>query len=246
MRLLALCLLLAISLFAQEKKQSVTLGAGLYAQTQPYKNVDDLLLPSPVIFYDYSVFYVRWTRFGAYFLGEKNESYSWGLSLTAQPRTYGYESSDIAGLKEKKDSWEGGLALSVKKGPLWAEITALTDILNSEKRWLSALEIGYDFKVSNFSFYPSIYLSYLSFEFNNYYYGVSENEAQNSLFSAYKADSALLFAAQTYIEYPLTNKLSTLVNIKANVLPKSSYDSPLVNERFIFAGLLSLIYTFEY
>ena len=246
MRLVVLSLLLSLSLFAQEKKESITLGAGLYTQTQPYKNVADLVLLSPVIFYDYSIFYIRWTRFGAYFLGEKNENYSWGLSLTAQPRTYGYESSDIEGLNQKKDSWEGGLALSAKQGPLWIEISALTDILNSEKRWIVNLELGYDFKISNLSFYPSFSLSYLSLAFNDYYYGISKPEAILSNFNEYHAKSGLSLALQTYIEYPLTNKLSTLLNFKANFLPKSAYQSPLVDEKYIYSGLVSFLYTFKY
>ena len=246
MKLLVLSFIFTISLFAQEKKQSVTLGAGLYTQTQPYKNVNDLLLPSPVIFYEYSLFYIRWTRFGAYFLGEKNENYSWGLSLTAQPRTYGYESSDIIGMKEKKDSWEGGLALSAKSGNSWLEITALTDLLNSETRWVINAEVGYDFKISKFSFYPSAILTYQSLAFNDYYYGVSKNEAISSGLQEYHADAGVSFALQTYVEYPLTNKLSTLLNIKASEISQNSYKSPIVAKKQIYSGLVSLIYTFEY
>lgn len=239
-------LLFINSIYAKESSQSITLGTGLYMQTQPYNNVDTLVLPSPVIFYDNGIAYIRWTRFGVYFMGEKSQNYSWGFSLTAQPRTYGYKSSDICGMREKKDSWEGGLAFSAKSGKSWLEITALTDILNSEKRWVVNTEIGYDFKLSKFSFYPSFVITYQSLAFNNYYYGVSKDEALSSSFQAYNVQAGVALALQTYIEYPLTKKLSSLINIKANQISQNSYQSPIVKDRYTYSSLLSLIYKFEY
>jgi outer membrane protein len=69
--LFLLMMLFAAHVMAEESKQKVTIGAGPYIQTQPYKGVDDILLPSPVIFFDNGLFYVRWSRAGVYFLGEK-------------------------------------------------------------------------------------------------------------------------------------------------------------------------------
>lgn len=238
-------LLFINSIYAKEGSQSITLGVGLYMQTQPYKNVDALVLPSPVIFYDNGIAYIRWSRFGAYFMGKKSENYSWGVSLTAQPRTYGYDSSDIRGMREKKDSWEGGLALSAASGKSWLEITLLTDILNSEKRWVLNTEIGHDFKFSKLSFYPSFVVSYQSLAFNNYYYGISKTEALSSGFKEYNPKAGIALGVQTYIKYPLTQKLSTLLNIKGNQMAQNSYRSPLVKEKYIYSGLLSFIYTFE-
>lgn len=42
-------ILLFVNLFATEK-QKITIGAGPYIQIQPYQDVDNILLPSPVIF----------------------------------------------------------------------------------------------------------------------------------------------------------------------------------------------------
>ena len=87
-----LILLLFLNLnAAEEEKQKLTIGFGPYIQTQPYENVDDILLPSPVFFYDDGLFYIRWSRAGIYFLGDKQDDYAWGFSITTQPRTYGYE-----------------------------------------------------------------------------------------------------------------------------------------------------------
>ena len=98
MKYILILLLLLINLNADEKKQKLTIGVGPFIQTQPYKDVDSIILASPVIFYDDGLFYIRWSRAGVYFLGDKQDDYMWGFSLTAQPRTYSFKASDSQAL----------------------------------------------------------------------------------------------------------------------------------------------------
>jgi len=242
--IMTLILLFTTSLLAQ--KQEITIGAGAYIQSQPYANVDTIVLPSPVVFFDNGVFYVRWTRLGLYFLGEKTDDFSWGLSLTAQPRPFGYESSDIAGMNERKDSWEGGIALSLQKNDAYLEVMLLNDLLNKSNSWIIKTELGYDFKIADFSFYPSLIAEYQSKDFLDYYYGVTSVEAARSTQTAYSPKVGMQLGVQTYIKYPLTKNLSTLVNLRVDKLPSQATSSSLVNDEYMYSGLASLIYTFEY
>ena len=242
--IMTLILIFTTSLLAQ--KQEITIGAGAYIQSQPYANVDTVVLPSPVIFFDNEVFYVRWTRLGLYFLGEKTDDFSWGLSLTAQPRPFGYESSDITGMNERKDSWEGGIALSLQKNDAYLEVMLLNDLLNRSNSWIIKTELGYDFKIADFSFYPSLIAEYQSEGFVDYYYGVTSAEAARRSETVYSPNSGMQLGAQTYIKYPLTKNLSTLVNLRVDKLPSQATSSSLVNDEYMYSGLASLIYTFEY
>ena len=246
MKYVLIFLLLILNLNAQEEKQKLTIGFGPYIQTQPYEDVDDILLPSPVIFYDDGLFYVRWSRGGVYFLGDKQDNYAWGFSLTTQPRTYGYEKNEIKGMDERETTWEGGLAFSAKTDSAYIEIMALTDIFDRYDSWILKTELGYDFKLGDFSLYPSLIVIYQSSDFLNYYYGVKESETGTSGFNQYTPDDGFLLGAQTYIEYPFTDKLSALINIRADKLSQEATDSPIVTEDYIYSGLVSLIYTFQY
>jgi len=243
MRYILIFILLVSTLFAETKKENLTIGLGLYMQSQPYKNVDAIILPSPVVFYDNDIFYIRWSRLGLYFLGDKKENYAWGFSLTAQPRTYGYD--DIYGMENKKSTWEGGLAFSFKYDKAYIETMLLNDLLNTYKSWIYKTEIGYDFKVGEVSFYPSFIAVYQSSDFLNYYYGVNESESIKSGKNIYTPNSGLDVALQTYIKYPLTKNLSTLINIRADKLSNQAYNSPLVDQHYIYSGLASLIYSFN-
>ncbi len=246
MKQILLLILVISTLFSSEDKQKITIGAGPYFQTQPYAGVDTIVLPSPVIFFDNEVFYIRWSRAGLYFLGERNEDFSWGLSLTVQPRVYGYDSNDIQGMQKRENTWEGGLAFSAKSGDAYIEVMALNDLLNKYDSWILKSEIGYDIKYGKFSFYPSVIAVYQSKKFVDYYYGVTQAEAAQRGENEYSPGAGIQLGVQTYIKYPLTKKLSALVNIRADRLPSQAYSSSIVNDKYIYSGLASLIYTFHY
>ncbi len=242
--------LLTLSLYAAETqiKQKVTIGLGPYVQTQPYKGVNPLLVPSPVIFFDNGLFYMRWSRVGMYFLGDKSEDFSWGLSLTAQPRTYGYKAEDseyLKGMDQRETSFEGGIAFSASYNDTYIETMLLTDMLVRYESWLFKTEIGDEFVLGDFTFYPSIIVIYESDEFVNYYYGVKEHEARADR-AQFTPGAGWQLGAQTYIDYPFTDKLSGLVNLRVDRLPSSALNSPLIESDYIYSGLVSLIYSFEY
>lgn len=237
-----LLLLLTTFLYAQ---QTITAGLGSYIQTQPYKNVDTKILPSPVVFYSYKNLYVRWTRVGAYIAGNKTDTTSWGISITAQPRTYGYSSSDIKGMQNRKNSIESGLAFSYLQNKTSFEILLLTDSFDTQKRWVLNSNLNYEFKIKNFTLYPALLLSYQSPSFTNYYYGVKQDEATPTR-EYYNPDGGLQIGVQTYITYPISNKLSVFLNIKADMLSYQAKNSPLVDDDYIYSGLVSLIYKFEF
>ena len=249
MKYFVILMLLFLNLSAQQSKQNLTIGAGAFFQSEPYKGASTLVLPSPVIFFDNSVVYARWSRFGVYFLGDKKEDYSWGFSLTVQPRTLGYKSSDsdfLRGMSDRESTLEGGLAFSaISNKSTYIEVMLLADILNKYKSWIGRVEVGDEYKVGKFTFYPSAIILYQPRKFIDYYYGVKNSEATLNR-PAYSPSGGFTFGLQTYIKYPLTQKLSAFFNLRADRIPSSAYNSPLVNNKFIYSGLASLIYTFSY
>lgn len=226
--------------------QDISIGAGVYTLTQPYENVKNVVIPTPVVFFDNSLFYIRWSRAGIYFFGEENKDYSWGFSLTTQPRVYGYDSSDINGMKTKKNTWESGLAFSAKSNNSYIEIMALTDLFDRYDSWVLKTEVGHLFRVDKFTIIPSIIAVYQSSDFINYYYGVSQEESISSKYNPYKANKGLQIGLQSYINYPINDEFSALVSIRADRLSNEATDSPIVTKKYIYSGLISVLYTFNY
>ncbi len=248
MKYLLILLLVLNTLNAANKEQKVTLGLGPYIQTQPYKDVDSLLLPSPVIFYDDGIFYVRWSQVGVYFLGNKGKDFSWGLSLTAQPRVYGYKAEDseyLKGMDDRDNTFEGGLSFAAKYHDTYIESMLLTDMFARYESWIFKTEIGDKYTIGDFSFYPSLIFIYESADFVNYYYGVKASEATVNR-SEFTPGEGWQIGAQTYIKYPFTNELSGLINLRIDKIPSSATNSPLLQTDIIYSGLISVLYTFEY
>ena len=234
--------------------EDLTLGLGPYFQTQPYKGASAIVVPSPVIFYDNGIVYARWTRFGLYFYGHKaskkaGDDYSWGLSLTAQPRPNGYKPSDsssLAGLDEKKTSFEGGVAFTIYGNNRYLEAMLLTDMLDHYDSYIAKVEAGMKQKLGDFTFYPSIIGVYESKKFTDYYYGISATEAARTSYDVYQPAGGLRIGVQTYISYPMIDKWSAFFNIRIDRLTNNAKNSPIVSDTYAYSGLASIIYTFDY
>ncbi len=253
---ISILMLLTLTLQA---KDSLLIGAGFYAQTQPYKDAEPVVQLSPVLFYDNSLLYVRWTRIGMYVAGEQRDKFSWGISLTAQPQILGYyqsrsltqiNSSDkttiLSGMRERKSGWEAGVAIAAKYNNFFAESVALQDISNESNGLKLRAEIGYSYKSEKIMIVPSLLAVWLSQPMSNYYFGVEEYESDLSIGrSEYRSSAAVNTAAQTYFKYSFNKKYHALFNIRADYLAQTIQDSPLVDKRFIFSGLISLMYNYE-
>ncbi len=247
MKVLLLITLLIFSL--QARKIDLYMGAGAYVQSQPYKGANTLILPTPVIFFDNSVFYVRWTRVGLYFLGDASGDVSWGFSLTAQPRAFGYKASDstsLVGMDERKTSWEGGLSFAVDAKNTYIEILYLHDMLNNSNGEIFRTEIGFKKHLGAFYFVPSLMAIWHSDAFNDYYYGVQQHE-ENALLkrSYYNSKAGIDMAAQTYINIDISEHWSSLINLRCDYLSPQITSSPIVQDSFMYSGMVSVIYSFN-
>ena len=233
--------------------QDLSIGIGPYFQTQPYKGAKAIYVPSPVVFYDNGIVYARWTRFGLYFYGHKaakeaGESYSWGFSLTAQPRPNGYKPSDsdaLKGLDEKKTSFEGGVAFSIFGNQKYLEAMVVTDLLGRYDSYIAKVEAGMQFKTGDWSFVPNAVFVYESQKFTRYYYGITEKESQRTSYPVYQPSGGLRIALQGYANYQITPNWSAFFNLRVDRLTDNAIDSPIVEDSYMYSGLASILYTFR-
>jgi outer membrane protein len=246
-KFIILALFLLTSLFAQNNKDNFYVGLGEYVQTQPYTNTDAVSVPFPTFFYDNHIVYIRLTRLGVYFMGSSSDEFSWGASFTAQPRPFGYKSEDsstLTTMNERKTSWEAGLAISMQTKHIFFEGMILNDVLNNCNGYMARAELGLDYKIDEWSFYPSILAIYHSKEINNYYYGVQNSEAIQGR-NAYTSEAGTDFGAQVYIKYNFIPHWHALLNLRADKLSNEITNSPIVSDDFMYSGIVSLLYSFE-
>ena len=227
-----------------DTKYEAHLGAGPYIQSQPYRGADPKVVPSPVIFFDNRLFYVRWARVGMYFYGGEN----WGASVTAQPRPFGYRAKDspaLAGMAERQNSWEAGFAVAGRNDVGFAELTYFHDILDRSTGSLARLELGTSIASGRWLHVPSILVLWFSDSFNDYYYGVrpEESTAQRP---AYSAEAGINFALQEFVMVPLSKDWFVSAEVRADYLASTITSSPIVDDRWMLSGMVSLLYRFTF
>ena len=247
MKSLFLLVLFLSTLLASEQNTPLFVGAGPYFQTQPYTGAATKITPSPVIFFDNHLFYVRWTRVGVYVAGASKEEYSWGVSLTAQPEPFGYKASDsqsLNGMTNKDNTIEAGIALDAEYKTHFFNVVFFQDILNKSNSYLARAEVGEHLKLSKWDLYPSVMLIYHAKKFNEYYYGVTPAEATSTR-AAYEPQAGIDYSFQSYAKYNFNDRWSTLLNFRADYLDKTEQNSPIVSDKYMFSGLASVMYKFE-
>jgi outer membrane protein len=225
---------------SDDAESTALIGLGPYFQTQPYKDADPKLLPTPVIFFDNRLFYVRWTRIGMYVYGKQN----WGISLTAQPRVFGYRARDSASLSamsERHPTWEGGVAVGGQNSQGFAELTYFHDLLNYSNGFLVRLEIGKTISQGRWTHIPSFYIIRYSSTFNNYYYGVRPEERLPQR-PAYHANAGVNYALQDFAIIELSKKWYISADLRADYLASEVTRSPIVGDQWMLSGMLALMY----
>lgn len=244
-RILLLTLLLSGSVVADEGGDSsaepITLGVGPYFQSQPYKGADVVMVPTPVVFFDNRLFYVRWTRIGMYLAGGDD----WGLSITAQPRPFGYRPADsdvLVGMQAREDSWEAGFALVGHNELGFAELTLFSDVMNHSNGTLGRLELGKVVKTGRWTLVPSFMAIHFDRAFNDYYYGVTKDEATVTR-PAYHAGQGFNFALQTFVNYKLSSDWNLQANLRLDYLNETISKSPMVDSDWMVSGMLALAYS---
>jgi outer membrane protein len=241
-------LLFANCLVFSQQETPLFIGAGPYFQSQPYTGASMKVLPSPVIFYDNHLFYVRWTRVGVYFMGDTKDDFSWGASLTAQPQPFGYKASDapnLHGMSDKESSFEAGIALDAAYKDYFFNSAIFQDIMNKSNSYTAKAEVGKHIQFSNWDLYPSLMGIYHTAKFNQYYYGVTPSEATLSR-SAYSPTSGIDYSFEIYAKHNITQRFSTLLNFRADYLDKTEQNSPIVSDKYMFSGLASIMYKFQF
>lgn len=229
---------------AASNQNNAYIGAGPYIQSQPYQGAAPLVLPTPVIFFDNRLVYVRWTRIGLYVFGKQN----WGVSLTAQPRPWGYEGTDsswLSGMEQRQPSWEGGVAIGGKNRWGFAELTYFQDVLNRSNGSLVRLELGKTVTSGRWFNMPSVYVIRYSDAMLNYYYGVRPQESTLQR-PVYDAKAGINFALQHFLMFEMSKHWFFCANARVDYLASEITRSPLVDDQWMGSVMVSLLYKFVY
>jgi len=198
----------------------------------------------PGIFYDNNKFYARGAQAGAYLVNDGTNE----LSIYAQPSGNSFDpddaNGDLQGLDERKLSAAAGLSY-LRRTPIGGIRAQFdTDVLDRSGGNSGRLTYLARISKGKLTVYPSIGFEYHDADYNEYYYGVSDEESAETGVTAYKSNSSLNPYISVSANYDFSDKWAGFANQSVSYVPNEQYDSPMVDSRTESATTLGLLYKF--
>ena len=207
---------------------SFSLGAATFVNFPVYKDADPQWYPLPVVQYEGDHFYVNGIEGGAYLFKQGGHSLRFGVSW--MPMYFKTDRSDNAAVRkldDRKTSLAGMLSYqwAGNFGTISAGIKA--DVLGESDGVLVGADYSYDFRFSKLVVTPSIGVLWANDKFNDYYFGISKNEAARSGLDEYHPDSGLAYTAGVKTSYAIDNHWVAFGTVGAMRLSDEVKDSPM-------------------
>lgn len=252
---LASTLILASMVSAQEVAEipfsssplgSAALGGGLRISQSPYLPTDngdrrqlDLV---PLFHYEGKVLFARGIAGGVHLF--RNDSIE--LNLLARFRFQKLDPTSneyYAGLDERKQSLDAGLSFAVRRP--WGEINLdwVTDTLNRHGGEEARISYRYNIESGPWTYSPFIAWSWQDDDLSNYYFGVSEDEA-NPERPAYRPGNSQRATIGLNTGWQVSDRTVFFANVGFGFLDTEVEDSPLTkNDSFtnVFVGATYLM-----
>ncbi|TAA48351.1 MipA/OmpV family protein [Corallincola spongiicola] len=219
---------------------SLKVGVGVANSSNAYRGYDDRQSAIPLIQYDSENFYMDGLEIGYKAWEEQNHRVS--LFLGAGGEEFDASKSNhlksfddrdmsiMAGTRYRyMDSW----------GILDAKIAF--DVSDKSDGTVASIGYGYPIQVSDrLTIMPRGFAKWMNNDYANYYYGVSDNEAQSIGASAYAPGSSYKYGVELAGAYRINNAWELSAGARLQMLDSNIKDSPMIsgdNETVIFTGV---------
>ncbi|OPH39287.1 MltA-interacting protein precursor [Moraxella lacunata] len=248
--LLSLALLsLSLSTHAQSDTSALdglTIGALASFGSHAYAT-DDKVGAVPLVLYDNDYFYAEGSELGFY---AHKDSENW-FRVGAGYESRHFEPDDatttaLKGLNSRKSS--ANIVLSYMRiTPVGGfEIKAGTDMMDRSGGQTVSLAHRSLFKFADdkLTVYPKFGVNWYSDDYNQYYFGVSEQESTKTGIDTYTAKSSYSPFVSVSGKYQFTDHIGAFANTKAEWLSSTQKDSPLTDDKVDIGANVGLTYTF--
>jgi len=242
---LALGVLVAASVGAAHAENHWSVGAGVGVINSPYKQYDRDVYPVPVITYEGDNFWFRGLGGGYYLWNDQTDK----LSIMAYYSPLHFKPGDsdsyqMRQLDKRKSTMMAGLSYVHNTEYGFLRTALAGDTLDNSNGFIWDLAWLYRYTNGGLTLTPGIGVEYSSENYNDYYYGVSQREANRSGLNSYNADDGW----NPYLELTASYKFATDWNVygtgRYSHLSDEVKDSPMVDKSW--AGLLSVGVTYSF
>ncbi|WP_434778034.1 MipA/OmpV family protein [Neisseria sp. Ec49-e6-T10] len=211
-----------------------------------YKDTKNDLTVLPLLDYDNGTVYIDGFDMGAYLY--QNDQHE--LAINANYHDNGFRPKDSSNEHmQKLDKRHETIMLGVNYTHIanWGVIDTRfnTDILGKNKGFLA--DVGYlaVFQKKHFTFAPKIGVSWHSNHYNNYYYGVSQQESKKTGFQSYQSRQSIQPYLEMNMNYQISPKVDIFFSGRYEQLRSQIKNSPIVEKSYAPSIQLGMKYQFQ-
>ena len=223
--------------------EGLSLGAVLSEVDPGYVGFHRQATLVPLISYRSGPFFFSGAEAGV--VAAQGNAYTLSFDLVPElNRVRASDSPQLAGLKTRDWTINGGVALSIQQSWGKASFTVLHDILDRNNGAAIRVNYSYPIRLATGSLIPAIGLTWQSENLTSYYYGVSPAESLPSR-SAYSPGSALNPTVRLGYFAPVSNKWLLGAQVGYTRFASAIADSPIVDRSGSLSGMILFMYSFS-
>ncbi len=221
------------------------LGVSISTSQNPYSGAPNSLFAYPYLTsFTHPAFTDDWLLIRDGSMGLRYVKNDWELAVVGRIQTLGLGGTDndeLLGLEERRWAIEVGPMIGWRRWPLQFLFSSYWGIPDRHGGTTSELQFSYPLKFERGFIVPSVTLIYMSDDYSNYYFGVSEEESTPSR-PEYEPGAITNTEVGFTIGYELTPKwlLSTTVGVE--FLDSAVTASPIVERNHLWSVYVGLAY----
>lgn len=210
-----------------------------------YRDTDPLVLPLPMIDYEYNNFFIHNLNAGYYLWNDTSNKFA--VNVWYNPLSYNHDDTDNEQMKQLNNRHSTAMA-----GLTWTHLadwgvirTAVSaDILGNSDGVVADVGYLYPIHSGNWTVVPGIGVTWNSSDQNNYYYGISHDESVRSGYSEYSADDSWNPWLELAMKYQINENWHVSGLVRAVSLSNNISGSPMVDNDLSTQAVLGVAYDF--
>ena len=231
---------LGLPLLADDENLAIGLGVGFV--TNPFKGVDDEILPFPDISYQNGNFSIDLNEIGYAVYSQENCA----ITLLGSWRSAPYDSDDstyLHGMEKRDFVVEGGVSLTGETPVGTLGLMAMSDVTNNHKGQIVTAQYSISFGSESWGIEPVAGVSWQSKKMVDYYYGVRQSEVRDDR-PAYSGKSTFSPFIGLSGELKISDHVVLQSGVNCEFMGSGITDSPLIDDKYVLSGSVSLSYFF--
>lgn len=243
------CALIACLIYATHAQADQwSAGAVGILQSTPYSGGESGATVFPAIAYQGEKLVLRGPFADYYLVGSERALPSVSITVGLGPNQLEVDGdATLLGIEDRNGSVLGGVkvAYAIWGGTISASLTTdLTNEHQGQRALLAWQRPVLSATNRRWQLFAGAELEYLSEDYANYYFGISDTEANQSRFSTYTSGSVIQPSLTLSGYYNISENWQVIGNLGWQFLASDIKESPIVDQSGVPTGLIGIIYNF--